>query len=197
MLVEGKAIHLAEVAGFTDSHNYIAAPPDVLRVDEKNTREYAVVNAIGLLITTNYKSDGIFLPPDDRRHFVAWTDVVKELFAEDYWRDFWAWLQASGIGAVSAFLRGLDISNFDPKAPPQKPKRSTPSFAANANPEVKRTCRLSRRDRRAAGHHVAAISGQRPRKSGPTNHSSRPRETAAVAASAGAGRLRHCPQSTP
>ena len=75
-------------AFYEHSKTYIAAPPDVLRVDEKNTREYAVVNAIGLLITTNYKSDGIFLPPDDRRHFVAWTDVVKELFAEDYWRDF-------------------------------------------------------------------------------------------------------------
>ena len=40
---------------------YIAAPPDVLRVDEKNLREYSLINCCGVIITTNYKTDGIFL----------------------------------------------------------------------------------------------------------------------------------------
>ncbi len=47
---------------------YTAAPPDVLRVDEKNMREYAVFNVCGVIITTNHKTDGIYLPADDRRH---------------------------------------------------------------------------------------------------------------------------------
>jgi hypothetical protein len=50
---------------------YIAAPPDVLRVDEKYLREHAVFNVCGVIITTNHKTDGIYLPRDDRRHYVA------------------------------------------------------------------------------------------------------------------------------
>jgi len=61
--------------------SYTAAPPDVLRVDEKNLREHSVMNCCGVIITTNYKSDGIYLPADDRRHFVAWSDLTKDDFA--------------------------------------------------------------------------------------------------------------------
>ena len=52
---------------------YTAAPPDVLRVDEKHLREHYVFNCLGFIITTNHKTDGIYLPADDRRHFVAWS----------------------------------------------------------------------------------------------------------------------------
>src|SRR5262249_14349000 len=65
--------------------SYTAAPPDVLRVDEKNLREYAVPNCVGVIITTNHKADGIYLPPDDRRHYVAWSDVKREDFSTEYW----------------------------------------------------------------------------------------------------------------
>ena len=37
---------------------YTAAPPDVLRVDEKNLREHSIFNCCGVIITTNYKADG-------------------------------------------------------------------------------------------------------------------------------------------
>jgi hypothetical protein len=50
---------------------YIAAPPDVLRVDEKHLREHSVMNVRRVVITTNHKAGGIYLPDDDRRHFVA------------------------------------------------------------------------------------------------------------------------------
>jgi hypothetical protein len=65
---------------------YCAAPPDVLRVDEKNLREYGVMNCCGVVITTNHKSDGIYLPADDRRTYVAWSELSLEDFAGDYWR---------------------------------------------------------------------------------------------------------------
>ena len=32
-----------------------AAPPDVLRVDEKYLREYCIFNCLGMLITTNHR----------------------------------------------------------------------------------------------------------------------------------------------
>jgi Family of unknown function (DUF5906) len=99
---------------------YTAAPPDVLRVDEKNLREYSVLNCCGVIITTNHKADGIYLPPDDRRHFVAWSDLTRDDFSADYWSRLWAWYAKGGERHVTAYLRELDISNFNPKAPPPK-----------------------------------------------------------------------------
>ena len=37
-----------------------------------------ISNVVGVIITTNHKTDGIFLPEDDRRHFVAWSELTKE-----------------------------------------------------------------------------------------------------------------------
>jgi Family of unknown function (DUF5906) len=99
---------------------YTAAPPDVLRVDEKNLREYSIINCCGVIITTNHKSDGIFLPPDDRRHYVAWSDLRKEDFPPEYWNKLWGWYAGDGALHVAAYLAQLDISAFDPKAPPPK-----------------------------------------------------------------------------
>src|SRR5262249_44528346 len=110
---------------------YTAAPPDVLRVDEKHLREYYVFNVLGFLITTNYKTDGIYLPADDRRHYVAWSNYTKEDFTPDYWNTLWGWYHTGGFEHVAAYLAELDISGFDPKAPPPK----TPAFwdIVNAN----------------------------------------------------------------
>jgi hypothetical protein len=108
---------------FYDSmKSYTAAPPDVLRIDEKNLREYSIPNCCGVIITSNHKSDGLYLPADDRRHFVAWSDLVKEDFIDGYWNSLWSWYQAGGFGHVAAYLAELDISEFDPKAPPPKTK---------------------------------------------------------------------------
>jgi hypothetical protein len=99
---------------------YTAVPPDVLRVDEKNLREYSVFNVVGLIITSNHKTDGIFLPADDRRHFVAWSNLTKDNFADGYWRGLWGWYANGGSRHVAAYLSELDISAFDAKAPPPK-----------------------------------------------------------------------------
>ncbi len=98
----------------------IAAPPDVIRVDEKNIREYSVPNLCGVIITTNHKNDGLYLPADDRRHYVAWSDMSREQFDEQYWNRLWQWYYAGGFGNVAAYLASLDLSRFDPKAPPAK-----------------------------------------------------------------------------
>jgi hypothetical protein len=101
---------------------YTAAPPDTLRVDEKHLREYNILNCCGVIITTNHKNDGIFLSPDDRRHYVAWSPREKEdaKFQGNYWKDLWTYYQEGGLTHVAAFLQQLDISDFDPKAPPPK-----------------------------------------------------------------------------
>ena len=59
---------------------YAASPPEVLRCNEKFLPSYYVPNVLGLVITTNHKNDGVYLPGDDRRHYVAWSPVKKEDF---------------------------------------------------------------------------------------------------------------------
>ena len=59
---------------------YTASPPDTLRIDEKNLREYNIFNCCGVVIATNYKTDGIYLPSDDRRHYVAWSELHQRRF---------------------------------------------------------------------------------------------------------------------
>jgi hypothetical protein len=99
---------------------YTAAPPDVLRVDEKHLREYNILNCVGIIITTNHKTDGIYLPDDDRRHYVAWSDANKVDFTADYWNNLYGWFDSGGDGHVAAFLAARDLSAFDPKAPPAR-----------------------------------------------------------------------------
>ena len=105
---------------------YLAAPPDVLRVDEKNLREHSVFNVCGVVMTTNHKVDGIYLPSDDRRHFVAWSEATKADFAESYWNGLWSWYEREGFGHVAAYLAEFDLSGFNAKAPPPQ----TPAFWA-------------------------------------------------------------------
>jgi len=105
---------------YEHTKSYIAAPPDVLRVNEKHLREYYVPNVCGVIITTNHKTHGIYLPPDDRRHYVAWSNLTKEEFEPEYWNRLWGWYEAGGLGHVATYLSELNISDFDPKAPPPK-----------------------------------------------------------------------------
>jgi hypothetical protein len=99
---------------------YTAAPPDVLRVDEKNIREHYVLNVCGVIMTTNHKMDGLYLPPDDRRHYVAWSQCTKDDFTEAYWNKLWEWYPTGGNQHVTAYLANLDLEKFNAKAPPPK-----------------------------------------------------------------------------
>jgi hypothetical protein len=105
---------------------YTAAPPETLRIDEKFLREYSILNCCGVIITTNHMTDGIYLPTDDRRHFVAWSNLSKDdgRFQNGYWLDLWKWYQQGGAGHVAVYLAQRDLRRFDPKAPPPK----TPAF---------------------------------------------------------------------
>jgi hypothetical protein len=99
---------------------YTAAPPDVLRVDEKYLREHYVFNVLGFILTKNHKIDGIFLPADDRRHYVAWSDRTKEDFTQEYWPALWRYYADGGFSHVAAYLMEFDLSGFDPKMPPPR-----------------------------------------------------------------------------
>jgi hypothetical protein len=114
---------------------YTAAPPDVLRVDEKNLREYSELNCTGVVITTNNRIDGIYLPADDRRHFVAASPLTKEDFDNVYWRSLWDWYVSGGDCDVASYLSQVDITSFDPKAPPPQTAEFWAIVDANSAPE--------------------------------------------------------------
>ena len=114
---------------------YIAAPPDVNHIDEKNIKEYYVFNLCGVIITSNHKTDGIYLPADDRRHMVAWSNLTSDAFAADYWRKLYRWYGNGGHQHVAAYLAALDITGFDPKAPPPKTQAFWEIANANRAPE--------------------------------------------------------------
>lgn len=97
-----------------------ASPPDVLRVNEKFIRAHYVFNCCGVIITTN-RQDGLYIEADDRRHFVADSERSRGDFTEAYWNDLWDFLLfQGGNGHVAAYLRTLDLSGFNAKAPPRQ-----------------------------------------------------------------------------
>lgn len=114
---------------------YIAAPPDTLVCELKGRNPFSVPNVMGVIITTNHKTDGLHLPPDDRRHYVAWSDALGEDFAKDYFDKLYAWFYAGGIGHVAAFLRARDISAFNAKRPPPKTDAWHEIVTAGTSPE--------------------------------------------------------------
>jgi len=96
-----------------------------------------VPNVCGVVYTTNYKLDGLYLPSDDRRHHVAWSDCdpANDLPA-DYFETLHGWLEnENGHAHVGAYLRELDLSDFNPKAPPPKTAAFWDIVGANVAPE--------------------------------------------------------------
>jgi hypothetical protein len=98
-----------------------ASPPDIIQCEEKHMKKYAVANVTGVIITTNHKTGGIFLPENDRRTYVAWSRLTQKDFVQAYWDTLWAWyLTGNGYAHVAAYLQQHDLSKFNPKAPPRK-----------------------------------------------------------------------------
>jgi uncharacterized protein DUF5906 len=97
----------------------LAAPPNTIRVNEKYINEYFILNRSAMVITTNYR-DALYLPPDDRRHYVAFSERRGEEFPAAFWNEFWGWYQDGGFAHVAGLLYQHDLSGFDPKAEPPK-----------------------------------------------------------------------------
>jgi hypothetical protein len=112
-----------------------ASPPDTMRIDEKNLREHQILNCVGIVITSNHLTGGIYLPADDRRHYVANSTLTSADFNDGYWTKLWKWYEQEGFAHVAAFLQQYDISGFDPKAPPPKTSAFWEIVESNVAPE--------------------------------------------------------------
>lgn len=113
---------------------YCAAPPEFLRVNQKHMQEFYVPNVCGTIFTSNYR-DGLYLPEDDRRHDVLWSERTAADFADGYWNKLWGWYRDGGFEHVAAYLMARDISKFDPAAPPPKGPAFWAMVEASAAPE--------------------------------------------------------------
>lgn len=114
----------------------LASPPEFFRIDEKNMREHPVRNVVGVIFTTNHKEGGIYLPDNDRRHYVAWSDAVMGDFEDGYFQKLYEWYDNGGRAHVVAYLKQPHLlDGFDPKAPPPRTEAWHQIVAANRSPE--------------------------------------------------------------
>lgn len=124
--------------GFYDtSKDWMAAPPNTLMVQDKWVVQHPIFNLVGPIITTNHKSDGLFIPPDDRRHYVMWSDRKSTDFPEGYWKKFHDWYNKNGgLEHVAAYLMryDLELAGFDPYAPPPRTAAWHEMVSANREP---------------------------------------------------------------
>lgn len=102
----------------------MASPPLMLRVNEKHRQEYYVANLCGVVITTNYKIGGLYIPEGDRRYYVAWSPLPAKTPGPEYFVKLYAWFEQGGLDHVAALLETYDLDGFDPKAAPP----TTPAF---------------------------------------------------------------------
>jgi hypothetical protein len=101
----------------------VAAPPEMFTIDEKNLPTYDIANVTSIIITTNYLTDGMYLPPDDARYYVAWSDEAQNDELTEYCQRLWRWYETEGAHAythVAAYLHSLDLSHWNAKKPPPK-----------------------------------------------------------------------------
>lgn len=88
-----------------------AAPPRSLDCNEKHKGQYPVLNVLRLILTTNHQVDGLYMDPQDRRHYCAWSDAPKMTEAEAM--AVWDWYHAGGLERVAHYLRTLDLPARD------------------------------------------------------------------------------------
>jgi hypothetical protein len=98
---------------------WMVTPPNTLSVADKHVKAHPVVNVVLPIISSNDKFT-LYIDKYDRRDFVAWSECKQADFPPEFFPDFFAWYDAGGVEHVYAYLLDVDLSDFDPKAPPPK-----------------------------------------------------------------------------
>lgn len=119
---------------------FTTTPPNTITCNEKHVPEYMVTNVASVIITTNHREDGMYLDPDDRRHYVASSDRDRSEFSDTYWRELHEWYENGGTGHVAAYLNAHDLTGFNPKAPPQQTDAFFSIVYANRAPQDAPLC---------------------------------------------------------
>lgn len=95
-----------------------AAPPATLMCNDKFIKKHQVLNVLRLFITTNHAIDGLYIDPEDRRHYCAWSDAKK--MTEEESSEIWRWYDAGGMDYVANYLSTFDLNaeGWNRGAPP-------------------------------------------------------------------------------
>jgi hypothetical protein len=125
-------------AFYEHSKGYLAESSAVLSVDEKNLKEHQVPNVFGTMMSSNHLETGIYLPSDDRRHHVSVSPIDAGALKPEYFDTLNKWLDTEGNCHVAEYLRTLDLSNFNAKAPPEKTDAFKAIVQAQASPAESR-----------------------------------------------------------
>jgi hypothetical protein len=125
-LNEGRDIGSAKYKLYEEIKLITAAPPEMLEVNEKHLKQYYIPNVLALIITTNYKTGGMYLPANDTRHYVAWSPLSQTPEQTKRCRDLHRWYEAGAhaFEHIAAYLMGVNLSVFPAKEPPPL----TPAF---------------------------------------------------------------------
>jgi hypothetical protein len=116
----------------------LASPPETLSVSDKYIRRYEILNAVGTGFTSNYGELGIYLPANDRRTLVLWSERKETDFREaafrprdhkpialkpTHWDWMWEWYENGGFAHVAAFLRQEEYFTVQPQGTAAKNRR--------------------------------------------------------------------------
>lgn len=101
-----------------------AAPPEKLRINEKNMKHVLVRNIASVSMSTNSLLP-VRLMGDSRRILGLWSDLrVRDSRGEmtpewlEYWNNHWYWMLNGGAEVCINYLNHVDLSQFNPGAPP-------------------------------------------------------------------------------
>jgi hypothetical protein len=115
---------------------------DVLMCADKWVRAHPVYDVFDPIITTNFKVRGLYLPPEDARHYFAWSDRQWtdwgypdfDTLNAKYFAPIYDWYVNGGYEQVAHYLMNVDLSDFSPTAPPPKTPAWHEVVAAYENP---------------------------------------------------------------
>lgn len=116
-----------------------AAPPDTLRVNDKNMKARFIKNCLRPIITTN-DMGSLYMASDDRRMMILHTNSSKR--ETSYYDEYWNWIHGPGPDIVASYLAERDISQFNPKAPPPLTAGKTAIISSWAPPDDALTAAL-------------------------------------------------------
>jgi hypothetical protein len=113
----------------------ITNPPGTHRINTKHVPQYVALNVCGVIMTSNHL-DALYIPPDDRRHYVCVSTRTKEEFSKEYWDAIYGWFRNGGFEAIAHYLATFDLSGFDAKSPPPKTAGWYAAMGAGVAPET-------------------------------------------------------------
>jgi hypothetical protein len=106
---------------YEQAKTIITSPPEYHSIQDKFIPRHQIPNVNNTIITTNYRSGGLYVPRDDRRYFIVFSDVLRDQLGAEYWRALDAWMAvAENVEEIAAWLMVRDVSHFNPKAPPPR-----------------------------------------------------------------------------